>query len=343
VVLLGSNIKDLVGVGQAQTSTDGNHETSNDNTEYCKIKITAVVNATLITDELTKGQDFETGKDVFWPKKLVGRPVQVATVCQPLPKDVNQRPTPQPQEDHVFNYALQVIQMGVFFLQLDDTEHEGDGERMMRNWKLLMLYARCSGRSKKYAFEAMRLITYCRALYTEKMAHRVIHGQFVNPSGGMGRNYANDLKQEHLVKCNKVILRGLCGNKTLKAVTRATQSAYNVKKITDNFDQECNIKPESQSHTYGDPSTDITQMVNVLRKLKPFSYTNGRKHTAFPTISNSPLNNVDTSSLDAWLTSKKKSIAKNPFLGYEAEDGEESEEEDDDLTTLEDLDEEENM
>ena len=76
----------------------------------------------------------------------------------------------------------------------------------------------------------MCLLTYRRALFTPKMAHRVIHGQLVNPSGGIGKNYGNDLKQEHLVKCNKAILRGLCGTKKLKAVTRARQSAYNVKK-----------------------------------------------------------------------------------------------------------------
>ena len=183
----------------------------------------------------------------------------------------------------------------------------------------------------------MRLLTYCRALFTAKMAHRVIHGQFVNPSGGIGKNYANDLKQEHLVKCNKTILRGLCGTKRLKAVTRATQSAYNVRKITNNFDIQSNIAPESHSHTYGDPSTDIKLM--VLRKSRPFSYSKGRKHTAFPSISNSPLNHVDIASLDAWLSSKKKAVGKNPFLVYEPEEGDESEEEDN--VETEDLDDEE--
>ena len=229
-------------------------------------------------------------------------------------------------------------------MQMDDTECEGDGERMMRNWKLLMLYGRCTGRSKKYAFEAMRLLTYCRALLSEKMAHRVIHGQFVNPSGGKGKNYANDLKQEHLVKCNKVILRGLCGNKTLKAVTKSTQSAYNVKKITVNFDNQTNIKPESHEHTYGDPGVDISEMVKVLRKLKPFSFNEGRKHSTFSLISKSPLNNIDVASLDAWLTSKKKAIAKNPFLDYEPEDGDENDDSDnDDNIVAENLAEEDDM
>jgi hypothetical protein len=39
-------------------------------------------------------------------------------------------------QDRILNYGMQVIQLGVFLLQLDDTEREGDGERMMRNWKL---------------------------------------------------------------------------------------------------------------------------------------------------------------------------------------------------------------
>lgn len=156
MVLLGSNVKDLVGVGQAQTSTDGDQEESNESAEYCKIKISAIANANLITEELSNNQDFEKGKEVFWPKRLVGRPVQVAAISQPLPKDVNQGTTPQEQipiaddvknEDHIFTYGLQVIQkMGMLFMPLDDTEHEGDGERMMRNWKLLMLYARFSRR-----------------------------------------------------------------------------------------------------------------------------------------------------------------------------------------------------
>ena len=77
-------------------------------------------------------------------------------------------------------------------MQIDDSESEGDGERMMRNWKMLMLFNRSRGRGTKYAFEAMCLITNCRALYTPKMAHRIIHGMFGNPKWGEGNNYPND-------------------------------------------------------------------------------------------------------------------------------------------------------
>ena len=86
-----------------------------------------------------------------------------------LPSPVSDVP-PSSSEDRIFNYGLQVIQLGVFLMQMDDTEREGGGERMMRNWKLLMLFNLSRKRGKKYAFEAMRLITNCWALYTPKMA-----------------------------------------------------------------------------------------------------------------------------------------------------------------------------
>ena len=216
-------------------------------------------------------------------------------------------------QDRILNYGMQVIQLGVFLLQLDDTEREGDGERMMRNWKLLMLYSRSRKRAKKYAFEAMRLITNCYALFSEKMAHRIIHGQFVNPKGGEGNNYANDLKQEHIVKANKVVLRGLCGNKTLKAVTRSTTSAYCQKVIIDNLDKQNKIHKNSSSHTYGNCEEDVKDMMETLRKLKPFQFTVDRYHKSFQTIEKSPLDKLDAVLLHKWLTRHKLLLASNPY------------------------------
>ena len=45
-------------------------------------------------------------------------------------------------DDRVMNYALQCIQLGIMLMQLNDTEKEGDGDRSLMNWKVLMLYFR---------------------------------------------------------------------------------------------------------------------------------------------------------------------------------------------------------
>ena len=245
-----------------------------------------------------------------------------------LPSPVSDVP-PSSSEDKIFNYGLQVIQLGVFLMQMDDTEREGDGERMMRNWKLLMLFNRSRKRGKKYAFEAMRLITNCRALYTPKMAHRIIHGMFVNPKGGEGNNYANDLKQEHIVKDHKVTLHDLRGNKTLKAVTRSTSTSYSQQVIADRIDKESNISKDSTAHTYGDCREDVKDVVESLRKLKPFTYTPDRYHSAFPNITKSPLDQLDPVLLDQWLTKHKRKLAASSCVNddSEGEDGEDDENE----------------
>ena len=149
---------------------------------------------------------------------------------QPIPRLQSNLPASE-SEDRIMNYGLQILQMGVLLMQMNDTEKEGDGEQALRNWKLLLLYFRSPPHAKKYAYEAMRVISYSKALFTEKMATRVLQGQFINIKGGKGNNVANDLKMEHLIKYNKVILHDLCGNKTLKAIQRSSRATHGLQSV----------------------------------------------------------------------------------------------------------------
>ena len=236
-------------------------------------------------------------------------------------------------EDRVMNYALQCIQLGIMLMQLNDTEKEGDGDRCLMNWKVLMLYFRSRKRGMKYAFEAMRLLTYTKALLTEQMAHRIIHGQFVNAKGGPGNNYSNDLKMETLVKDHKVILKGLCGNKTLKAVQRSTNAVYGLRSVIAAIDKESNVKPDSTKHTHASSNKIVEEMVNVLQGVKPFHERPGRMLRSFPNISKSPLDRLDVTALNKWLTHNKKRLFANTFASSdECEDNadEEATQDDDD-------------
>ena len=174
------------------------------------------------------------------------------------------------QDDRLFNYGLQVLQLGVMLMQLNDTECEGDGGRSLINWKMLLLYFRCRPRGMKYAYEAMRFITCIKALYSEKTAHRVLHGQFVNPRGGEGKNYANDLKMEHCIQDNKQSMRAMRGNKTLKAVQRSSSSSYGQKEFCVHFNRECDIPPYSTRHTHACTTEDVRAMITIIQQTKPF-------------------------------------------------------------------------
>ena len=69
------------------------------------------------------------------------------------------------------------------------------------------------------------------------MAARVINGLFVNYKGGEGGNVSNDLKQEHIVKCNRDILNSLRGNKTVKSIQIGTAAAFGVNATVNNFEE----------------------------------------------------------------------------------------------------------
>lgn len=228
------------------------------------------------------------------------------------------------------NYGYQMIQLGVMLMQLNDTEKEADGDRSLINWKLLMLYFRCQSMSMKYGYEAMRFITCVKALYSEKLAHRILHGQFVNSKGGQGNNCANDLKMEHSVRQNKAILKGLYVNKTHKAVERCSKAAHGIRNIVGQFDNESNIHPTSSSHTHANTTEDVKEMIDIVHKQKPFASHPGSQLNSFPNISKTPLSKLNVPLLHKWLTRHKKNL----FKGTIYEEEEEEEEEDDTDTAM---------
>lgn len=186
----------------------------------------------------------------------------------------------------------------------------------------------------------MRFLTCTRALYTEKTAHRVIHGQFVNAKGGEGNNYPNDLKMEHIVRNNKAILKGLCGNKTIKAVERCSKAAHGLQKILQQFDTVCNITPDSSRHTHTCTTDDVQKMLGVIHKARPFQHQAGRKLHSFPNIKTTPLDKLNVPLLYSWLTNHKKHLFAD--INYtedmeESEEDEEDPEEDNDESDVNDL------
>lgn len=77
----------------------------------------------------------------------------------------------------------------MLFLQLNDKENEGDGERIIISSKVLFLMFRFIIRSKKYVFEMLQLISRVKCQFMEKMIERIIYGRFVNWKGNQEYNY----------------------------------------------------------------------------------------------------------------------------------------------------------
>ena len=91
--------------------------------------------------------------------------------------------------DGVFNYASAVLNDGLKLLELRDAIHEGDGPRIIRSWKFMLLYWWYT----KYVHEAIHLICAIEALATPRVPQELIWCRTVNTRGGAGNNIPVDL------------------------------------------------------------------------------------------------------------------------------------------------------
>ena len=93
---------------------------------------------------------------------------------------------PNTSNDSIYEYACCVLSLSLFMTEFNDAIKEGDGERVYRVWKYLLLLFRESGRTK-YALEALNLHFQHYGL-PPRLAFEIVWSRFVNSKGGQGGN-----------------------------------------------------------------------------------------------------------------------------------------------------------
>ena len=107
-------------------------------------------------------------------------------------------------DDKVQNYGLSLIELFIVLMQLNDTIHEGDGDRNVINWKYLLWVFKANNKLSKYAIEGMYFLTSVKCMLTHQVSERVIWGRGTNKKGKIGVNMPNDLEMEHTIKSTKI-------------------------------------------------------------------------------------------------------------------------------------------
>ena len=75
----------------------------------------------------------------------------------------NGQSTTDESGDDVFSYNCALLADGLFFLNFLDAGKEGDGIRLMRQYRYMLLYCRADGHSSnKYALEFFVPVLLCR-------------------------------------------------------------------------------------------------------------------------------------------------------------------------------------
>ena len=68
----------------------------------------------------------------------------------------------------MYNYQRALLEYGMVIINFLDAISEGDGARLLRNWKFLLLYFQHDTGSQKYSLEALYLMFQVYALLSPK-------------------------------------------------------------------------------------------------------------------------------------------------------------------------------
>ena len=99
--------------------------------------------------------------------------------------------------DGVFDYAAAVLNDRLLLLEFRDAIREGDGERILHCWKVMLLYFRYAGHTN-YQKEAFTMLALVNASASPQISSQLTWVCVVNTRGGKGHNVPINLHMEHL-------------------------------------------------------------------------------------------------------------------------------------------------
>ena len=213
--------------------------------------------------------------------------------------------------DGMLEYSCAVLNDGLFFLELRDAIHEGDGERLERCWKVMLLHFTYYGERSKYALEAIHLLAALNGCASPCLREELFWCRFVNSQGGAGKNnIPSDLFMEHLNRTLKDYLKGLGSNISDSTILQTGKSLRGLMDITAYFDELCDIPPTSLHHTKHSASKDEQLILKELTsESRVFDYIPGRCHRSFKNIKAHVSGSIDTFKLVAKIKKHQGAIA----------------------------------
>ena len=200
--------------------------------------------------------------------------------------------------------------LGMFMLAMDfaDARKHGDGERIVRLYKFLILHFRAVGKDN-YARYTLRVIAQVKALLTPRLAHQVTWNRFVNNQGHVDSNVECDRENEHLNKQTKGQIRTFQGKVSDSSIKRVSESVQTVQSIITQADREAHIKRPSGKHERVDSTSDVRALVEVFHQEAVFS--SERKLKAVPSFHVNPFARLNMGKTCVWMRSSLKDFSQH--------------------------------
>nr|XP_054763564.1 uncharacterized protein LOC129270188 [Lytechinus pictus] len=213
-----------------------------------------------------------------------------------------------PQQDSVVNYTKCALGMGMLALDFTDARQLGDGGRIIRLYKFLLLHCK-AGNKPKYSFQILRLLAQVQCLLTPRLAYELIWNRTLNTKGKADTNTELDRAMEHHNRIFKEHAQGLHGKVTQKSVDRISRSAQAVNEVLANIDQQQEVKKAS-SKRQKTGKEDVASLAVELHQERIFEERPGRSHSRFPDFPVSVLNKLSSPELHRWISASLKMFSR---------------------------------
>ncbi len=182
--------------------------------------------------------------------------------------------------DGVTLYARELLTLGFIWLQFYDATREGDGDRILLAWKMMIPVFKATNHTN-YLKEAVNLL-YQAATFSERKTKQLLWSRCINTKGRNGHNLPCDLHMEHLNRRLKNVLHSLGANITPQAVVQAGKLLATVDKVCNNFEtQTSSTTRDAGIHNSPAFDQDLTKIFDVLKEVDVFEPKQDRKYQAF--------------------------------------------------------------
>ena len=206
----------------------------------------------------------------------------------------------------MYNYQRALLEYGMVIINFLDAISEGDGARLLRNWKFLLLYFQHDTGSQKYSLEALYLMFQVYALLSPKAAHNLIWNRFSKRKHSRGGNISLDLALEFLNRIFKGAVKKLGPNANPKSIRRICNAMNVTKKLTETFDNLMALCKRSGKHSHKSAGADLKTLVNELLSQNALKKTPGRSYGFYSGVKPSILHDFDLQKFYGWINDHKK-------------------------------------
>lgn len=211
-------------------------------------------------------------------------------------------------EDHHYNYGCVTLMYGLLLRDIDDAVCEGDGSRIIRLYKFLLLLYKM-GKNKNYSLSVLKLLCSVNSLLSQKKSHQLVWNRTINERKWQGKRKSLDLKMENYQLVAKTVLRrsGM-QNLTPELAIKTGKFIGPLDASVTAFNRDLGMtkKPPRSSTKHHDQ--DLKILVETVQKAGLFKKDEGRKFDGDNTFSGNPFSSVDVSALAKWMNVNKTSL-----------------------------------